>query len=577
MTQAEALHILKMGYSVFLTGAAGTGKTFVLNEYINYLKLHNIDIAITASTGIAATHINGQTIHSWSGIGILNNLDEYTLDKLLQNEKLYKKYKQVKVLIIDEISMLQASKLDMLNLLFKKFYQSEQAFGGVQIVFCGDFFQLPPVVKSYTENSLLENNQVKDLAYTSRAWSELNPIICYLEKNFRQEDNELNDILNQIRYKKEIPNIFKTLIKQTQKQIKSKPKEIIKLFTHNVDVDSINLRKYQALNPKHKEYTYNMTETGKKVLIENLKKNCLASENLYLKKGTKVIFIKNDKNKIYQNGTLGEVVGFSKDNLPVIETYTGKIITPSSETWQYVDDNGKVLAEICQLPIRYAWAITVHKSQGMTLDAAEIDLSKAFGSGMGYVALSRVKKLENLYLLGISLEALKIDNEILEQDAIFKQRSILAVEALDKYLDKEHRATQALIRKQKDFILKSNGSEEEVKVEEELENKKTTYSFTLEFLKNQISLTEISKTRNLTLSTIISHIEKLLGNKELYLKDIKYILEVYEKPYTREELLIIKKILEQDLKLKDKFKKLNHDLKIKIDYDTIKILSLTVV
>lgn len=147
MSQDEALNILKLGYSVFLTGAAGTGKTFILNQYIDYLKLNNIHIAITASTGIAATHINGQTIHSWSGIGIAEKLDTKLIDKLLQTEKLYKKYNNLKVLIIDEISMLHGSRLDMINTLFKKFKDNNLPFGGVQVIFCGDFFQLPQSLK----------------------------------------------------------------------------------------------------------------------------------------------------------------------------------------------------------------------------------------------------------------------------------------------------------------------------------------------------------------------------------------------------------------------------------------------
>src|SRR5574344_475961 len=161
MTQQEALDIMKMGHSVFLTGAAGTGKTFVLNKYIEYLKSHSITPAITASTGIAATHIAGQTIHSWSGIGVYEKLDSWTLDKLEQNEKLFKRYENVKVLIIDEISMLHASRLDMVNTLFKKLKYSDKPFAGIQIIFCGDFFQLPSVVKRYgkVEDFLDESNE----------------------------------------------------------------------------------------------------------------------------------------------------------------------------------------------------------------------------------------------------------------------------------------------------------------------------------------------------------------------------------------------------------------------------------
>lgn len=361
MSQDEALNILKLGYSVFLTGAAGTGKTFILNQYIDYLKLNNIHIAITASTGIAATHINGQTIHSWSGIGIAEKLDTKLIDKLLQTEKLYKKYNNLKVLIIDEISMLHGSRLDMINTLFKKFKDNNLPFGGVQVIFCGDFFQLPPVIKNNSLNTLFtDNNQdnilEKEFAYNSKAWQELNPIICYLEKNYRQSDNELNLILNQIRENSNQEEIYNKLLASsisTKPTLNKKKVDILKLYTHNIDVDSINLRNYLTLD-KRKEYTYNLSESGKKNMLEFLKKNCLAPESISLRLGTKVIFIKNDKSRRYQNGTLGKVIDFDTKQMPIIETYDGDKLILSPDSWQSVDDNGKVQAEISQLPIKYA-------------------------------------------------------------------------------------------------------------------------------------------------------------------------------------------------------------------------------
>lgn len=583
MTQDEALNILKMGHSVFLTGAAGTGKTFVLNKYLNYLKSHSIYPAITASTGIAATHIGGQTIHSWGGIGIYEKLDRWTLDKLEQNEKLYKKYSEVKVLVIDEISMLHASRLDMINTLFKKFRKSSLPFGGIQIIFCGDFFQLPPVVKRFNTEEIIDDS--REFAYNSLAWKELNPVICYLEENYRQEDESLTKILNDIRFERNIENVFEILnnkVSGFEREIdintneENFEKDILKLYTHNIDVDNININKYISLASKE-EYSYEMQSSGKKNLIEALKNNCLAPEILNLKIGTKVIFVKNDKNKEYQNGTLGEVIDFDITNMPIVKSFSGKEINVSLETWQHTNDDGKIMAEISQIPLRYAWAITIHKSQGMTLDTASIDLSKAFGSGMGYVALSRVRKFENIKLIGIHTDALKINKSVIVQDKVFIEKSKRAEMALEKYLDNNANPKKELIKKQEDFILNCDGDllEHEI-IEEKYEKKEKikTSIITLDFLKNKLLPNEIAEKRDLKTQTIITHIEELLEARDINIKDIEYIIKNVEKNYNKKDLEIIKKVLNKDIGLKAKRDELKDKYKIKIDYDSLKILSL---
>lgn len=580
MTQAEALDILKMGHSVFLTGAAGTGKTFVLNKYIEYLKSHSITPAITASTGIAATHIGGQTIHSWSGIGVYEKLDSWTLDKLEQNERLFRRYENVKVLIIDEISMLHASRLDMINTLFKKFRHSDKPFAGVQIVFCGDFFQLPPVVKKYGREEMVDES--KEFAYHSQAWQELNPVICYLEENYRQEDERLTKILNDIRFERNTEEIFKNLNINSfvkEKVVKKKvEKETLKLYTHNIDVDSINEEKYNLLDINLKEFSYQMSNNGKKNFVEILKQNCLAPEILNLKKGAKVIFIKNDKNREFQNGTLAEVIDFDVSNMPIVKTFDGKRICVGEDCWQYTNEDGKVLAEISQLPLRYAWAITVHKSQGMTLDEAEIDLSKAFGTGMGYVALSRVRKFENVKLLGIHNDALKINKSVVLQDKVFREKGERAKKALEKYYADKEMQTK-LKRKQEEFILACDGSLEKVEIKEEKFEKKEkvkTTQVTLEFIKQKLLPEKIAKERSLTLGTIISHIEELFEAKEINKKDIKYIFQDLEKIYKKEEIKAIEKVLKEDTGLMSKYRKLNNDYKISIEVNTLKLFRLNI-
>ncbi|MEA4910644.1 ATP-dependent RecD-like DNA helicase [bioreactor metagenome] len=573
MTQKEALDILKMGHSVFLTGAAGTGKTYILNKYIEYLKSHSITPAITASTGIAATHIAGQTIHSWSGIGVYEKLDSWTLDKLEQNEKLFKRYENVKVLIIDEISMLHASRLDMVNTLFKKLKYSDKPFAGIQIIFCGDFFQLPPVVKRYGKVEDFPDES-HEFAFNSKAWQELNPVICYLKENYRQqEDATLNKILNDIRFERETEKILVKLNNQITEKTET---EILKLYTHNIDVDTINYEKYCALETNLPEFSYETISDGKKNFVEILKQNCLAPEILNLKKGTKVIFVKNDKNREYQNGTLGEIIDFDVSNMPIVKTFDGRKISVSRESWQYANDDGKILAEISQLPLRYAWAITVHKSQGMTLDAAEIDLSKAFGSGMGYVALSRVRKIENISLLGIHERALKINKEVIRQDKIFRAKSERASQALDKYyIDKEMKIK--LKRKQEEFLLACDGTLETIEIKEEVFEKKEkvkTTMITLNFIKEKILPEKIAKERKLTLGTIVSHIEELFEGKEINEKDIKYILKDLEKKYNKEEVKIINKILKQDTGLTIKHRTLNNKNGINIDFQTLRLFRL---
>lgn len=496
MTQSTALTIMKLGHSVFLTGGAGTGKTYVLNEYISWCKAHRIPLAITASTGIAATHVGGATLHSWSGTGIKESLTEMDIDALSQKKNLYDRYTKTQVLIIDEVSMLHAYRLDMVDKLARMFRGNQKPFGGMQIIMCGDFFQLPPISK---------NNQNKDFVFYSEVWKKLNPVVCYLTKNYRQQEDSLSSILNSIR-KNEIEDgiydTFQDLLDNPASDFYDYPHT--KLYTHNEDVDRINREQYKKL--KGKEIVYDMISKGKKQLVDALKMNCLALETLKLKVGTQVMFIKNDAGRKYNNGTLGEVVEFSTDNMPIVRTLNGNTINVVADSW-HIEDDGKILAEIKQLPLRYSWAITVHKSQGMTLDRAEMDLSRSFGFGMGYVALSRVRTLSGLRLLGMSGNALAMHPDIIVFDAELRKKSERAVEALQKY------DTDELAQKQNNFIEMVGGSVEEIKPEELKQIEEVDKTPTAEITKNLLlqgkSLQDVASERNLTLGTIITHLESI--------------------------------------------------------------------
>jgi ATP-dependent DNA helicase PIF1 len=201
------------------------------------------------------------------------------------------------------------------------------------------------------------------------------------------------------------------------------------LYTTNADVDGINTRELAKLSGK--EYAFIMKGEGNDFLTQMMKKNCLAPENLILKEGAMVMFVKNNFDKGYVNGTLGEVIGFDEKQHPVVLTKSGEQITVVPAQW-VIEDDGEVKAVIKQLPLRLAWAITIHKSQGMSLDAAEIDLGKPFLPGMGYVALSRVKSLEGIRLMGLSHKALQVNEEILLFDQTLRQESRKAEKEFEK-------------------------------------------------------------------------------------------------------------------------------------------------
>ena len=409
MKQKEALDILKSGYNTFLTGAPGSGKTFLLNKYIEYLKKHNAAVSITASTGIAATHMGGVTLHSWSGLGIKETLDDQEVRDVCSRGYLRKRIKNTNVLIIDEISMIKASQFEAVNKICQFIKRSSRPFGGMQIICSGDFFQLPPVEREIKEIKFVNESEI---------WQKMEMKICYLDEQHRTKDKKLHKILNHIR--EDQAEKSKELLFGAQKKSQNSKDILTKLYTHNVDVDKINYGELAKINGK--EYFYQMSMRGNPVVAEILKKSCLAPEKLVLKKGAEVMFIKNNFDAGYVNGTQGKIVDFAAGDLPVVKTQDGKKITVTYADWSIEEEN-LIVAAITQMPLRLAWAITVHKSQGMNLNSAEIDLSKCFLEGMGYVALSRLTSLRGLRLMGINNLAFCVNKKALEIDKHFKKLS----------------------------------------------------------------------------------------------------------------------------------------------------------
>ncbi|MFP4539895.1 MAG: AAA family ATPase [Candidatus Paceibacterota bacterium] len=500
MKQNEALEILKTGKNVFLTGEPGSGKTHTIKSYVSYLKKKGVEPAVTASTGIAATHIEGHTIHSWSGIGIKNELSPYELESLHEKKQLVKRVNGTGVLIIDEISMLDGVALNSVDRVLRSLRRKPEPFGGMQVVFSGDFFQLPPI----------SSDGEARFAFGSPAWRELKPLTCYIEEQYRQTDNDMRNVLKALRsgfIEDEHIQLLNTRICNSCEEL---PATATKMYSHNADVDRINKEELDKLSGK--EEIFDMESKGRSALVEKIKKGCLSPERLVLKEGAVVMCTKNNFEKGFVNGTLGVVKYFERrTRYPVIETDKGRTISIPEMDWQ-IEEDGKVLAKVTQIPLRLAWAITVHKSQGVSLDSAVVDLSRSFEYGQGYVALSRVRTLDGLFCLGLNDRALQVHPEIAGMDRKFRRHSDAVRK---KFLSIEKGKTE----KMRINFLRSLGGDDE-KTFTAKTKKESTYDKTAALVAEANSLKELAQKRDLTVSTILRHLEQLLAEKKIEKEDI---------------------------------------------------------
>lgn len=515
MTQGEALTILKTGANVYLTGEPGSGKTHTINAFVQWLRESGIEPSITAATGIAATHVGGMTVHSWSGIGIAESLSRADVDRIATKEHIAKRIAKAKVLIIEEISMLSATTFEMADAVCREVRRVDKPFGGLTVILVGDFFQLPPISKGRDVG----------FAYTSPVWRDLNLITCYLTEQYRQDDSEFLEVLSAIR-RGEVETLHHEILMARNIEPSGLPADAPKLFSHNADVDRINAGELAKLKGASKKFR--MSSKGKDSLIEGLKRGCLSPETLELKEGAAVMFTKNSPQGRFVNGTLGTVVGWGADDMPIVKTKDGLRITTEPMEWQ-LEEQGKVKASVSQIPLRLAYAMTVHKSQGMSMDAAIMDLSKAFEYGQGYVALSRVRRLSGVYLTGLNQRALEVHPEILEKDRDFRAASDAARDAFAEMPEKEK------IDMQKKFVKAMGGAwfdastKSETRNSKQLKNSKVEglpgrLAETLQTVRDTKSLKEAAKARGLALSTIVTHLEELASVGKLTRTDFAHLV-----------------------------------------------------
>lgn len=615
MKQATALDILKTGKNVFLTGSAGAGKTYTINQYLHYLRARDVAVAVTASTGIAATHMNGMTIHSWAGIGISNELTAKDIARIKKRTVVVERIERTKVLVIDEISMLHRQQFELINQVLQAIKENTLPFGGIQLLVAGDFFQLPPIGEPH------ESNRDK-FAFMAQAWLDADFQICYLSEQHRQTTDktaaagnsyyglDLTAILNQIRSQQFTPHIMPALTATAEHVLADNR---TRLFTHNVNVQAINEQELGKLTTA--AHTFRAWGEGDEKLVETLKKSVRNTPELVLKLGAKVMFIKNNAELNVSNGTMGKVVDFVATTLkqpnkqtnspstnspsknlsepldeqalaadesalldaieqeqqadmadlldevndgqsqqthhtdddtaptdtvddklsellyPLVELNDGRKVIAEYDSWRIDDEEGEILAAYYHIPLTLAWAITIHKSQGMTLDAAEVDLSKTFEKGQGYVALSRLKQLSGLQLLGVNELSLQLDPLARGADQRFQA---ISAEQEGEFLTHSKKQLNDLHR---EFIIQCRGTldkekiaayENRAKQQQKLIEKRRhavqqlqsladdaagvitpTVLETKALLDESLTIAEIAQARNLAQSTVMGHIEKI--------------------------------------------------------------------
>ncbi|RLN52913.1 hypothetical protein BBJ29_005455 [Phytophthora kernoviae] len=392
--QECVLQLVAQGKNVFFTGSAGTGKSFLLQHLLRYGCGHAMGrVYATATTGIAAYNIGGMTLHHFAGIDPrAYSTRQELLAQITRKKDAVARWKQARVLVIDEISMLDGRLFDDLEAIARQVRRNAAFFGGIQLILSGDFFQLPPVGRRVRGQSG-EQALSPLLCFESSAWVKGIAETVVLKEIFRQRDDEFVRILNAFRIGEPTHVMIEKLNERYQSTTSSDTDDAIHIFSHNNDVLRTNTQALDELGGKR--FNYVSTDRGKTELLSG----CPASARLSLKKSARVLLIKTlNAARGLVNGSRGIVEGFTpQSNLPIVRFSNGVTEIISQEKFP-VRVADTVLASRCQLPLALAWAISIHKSQGLSFDAAVLDLSRVFEFGQAYVALSRVRSLEGLRL-----------------------------------------------------------------------------------------------------------------------------------------------------------------------------------
>ena len=404
--QKLVIELVKKGDNILITGSAGVGKSFVLKEIVHICRSNNISIAITSSTGTSALTINGKTIHSFLGIGLAKKdpFHIFTANKK-KRPMLVKHLESLKILIIDEVSMVSAKLLDFISTYLGHICKNALPFGGIQIILCGDMYQLPPVQGKDDDNA--------EFCFFSKVWKHANFKCIELISQMRQQnDQKFAKLLNEAREGFLSDENFEIL--KSCKHPNFGEIQPTLLFALNKNVDEINNKEYGKLINSGNERQFFQTEFSSHSDTKAWAESVKIPEMVDLCIGAQVMLTVNyNLDEGLANGSRGVITGFEGDNPIVLFKNGDQIII---EPWMYIDENEKDnLVWAKAIPLRLAYALTIHKSQSMTLDAAVIDLGPSiFEYGQAYVALSRVRDLQSVQILQVSKRSFKTNPKVIQ-------------------------------------------------------------------------------------------------------------------------------------------------------------------
>ncbi len=394
--QQGLYHLLQGSENLFITGGAGTGKSYVIRHYLGKAGLGK-SVSVLASTGAAAILMGGRTFHSYFSLGIMNGGIQATFERTLKDRRLKKRLREASLLIIDEVSMLSFEALDCAELIARTLRDNQKPWGGLRIIAVGDFAQLPPV----------STTSQKPWAFLGEAWANSSFRTIVLRESMRSEDPEFLKILQDVRVGELSHRVSAFLENQTQSAAQERIEnfETTFLFPRRYQTDEFNMAKLAEIpgNTRSFETIY----SGAAHHVEKLKRDAPVSEILTLKKGARVMLRVNDPKQRFVNGTCGEITDFKDGKIRI--NITTREIDLEPMTFSILDDDGFEVASARNFPVGLAYASTIHKIQGATLDRIHVDLKSLWEPGQAYVALSRVRRSQDVTISGWSKGSIRTD------------------------------------------------------------------------------------------------------------------------------------------------------------------------
>lgn len=415
--QKDAFEAMINGQNVFITGPGGSGKSHIINYFVNYFKTNletkDEKIYVTSSTGLSSLLINGTTINQYAGIGVFDKENDYYIKRINRNKAIRERWLKTKTLIIDEISMISSDFFEKLDLLAQKIRKNKSPFGSIQIILSGDFLQLPPVKSTH-------------FCFESFSWDITIQKTFYFNEIIRQKEVSFQNVLNKIRIGVVDDEVRKTIDSCYKRKLENKDgiiptllfsrKDMVKTYNEEKLNDLINKDNEKQIYESKYVFSKKIKDESKPGYIELINNQYSnIDDKILMTKYSQVMLNVNMPDEGLANGSRGVIIGFSFNEYknPIVQFLDGKILEIKPHDYKIEDNNESVIKR--QIPLIHAWAITIHKAQGMSLEYIQTDIGESiFEYGQAYVVLSRIRSLEGLSLINIDYSKIKAHPKIIE-------------------------------------------------------------------------------------------------------------------------------------------------------------------